>query len=255
MMWVVHTQRSTSQLRLPWPWVSASGMWILTVGYLALVLAACLVALVHSAVSPEWHTTGVDAQVAGALAADRNPALLRVLQTLSLLGKVWVVGPLVTLVGVVAWRRTGSWNTFWLPVLAGAGGLAISVVVKFLVNRPRPPLEIATIEAFGPSYPSGHAIRATAVYAALAWLVTASTRRRAVPSVAWLPAVLIAVAVGFARLYEGAHWLVDVLVGYGIGAGWLLVVLVAGGLLPATTTAAHRSSQRGRHLARRSSGH
>jgi membrane-associated phospholipid phosphatase len=44
---------------------------------------------------------------------------------------------------------------------------------------------------------------------------------------AWTTATLIAVLVGFSRLYLGVHWLSDVLGGYALGAAWLAVVITA----------------------------
>lgn len=175
---------------------------------------------------------GVDARVAVVLVT-RRPGWLRDLATVtSYLAKVWVVVPLVVVAGAVVWRRTGRGSVFWIPLLAVGGGLALSVAVKFIVFRPRPPVEVSEVAAFGPSFPSGHVIRAVAAYGALAWLLAAMTSSRRRQVLVWGAAGLLVAVVGGARVVEGAHWLTDVVASLALGAGWLTVVLLASGLRP-----------------------
>jgi undecaprenyl-diphosphatase len=102
--------------------------------------------------------------------------------------------------------------------------LLVDSAIKPLVNRPRPWEQRPAITVIGPqprdpSFPSGH----SATAAASAVILTV-----AVPGAAlwwWL----LAVAIGYSRVYLGDHFPLDVLAGGAIGAAlaWLVVRLTA----------------------------
>jgi hypothetical protein len=56
------------------------------------------------------------------------------------------------------------WSQVCLVAVAAAGGGAASTVLKELVGRPRPSLPSPLVIAGSPSFPSGHAMLAAAVY-------------------------------------------------------------------------------------------
>jgi undecaprenyl-diphosphatase len=129
-------------------------------------------------------------------------------------GTIGVYGPAAVITAaLVARRRTVAQA---LPVLgAVAGGAGASWVLKHLVQRPRP-VGVAGPVNDHPSFPSGHATRASAAAFAIAYVLVRErmTRRRvAVPL-----AATIALAVGVSRTYADAHWTTDVVGGWAVGA-------------------------------------
>jgi membrane-associated phospholipid phosphatase len=143
----------------------------------------------------------------------------------------WVKGPLLVAAGwgadlrrrrlfpLVAFAATAS---FFL-----ASGL--NFLIKGLVDRSRPPQEMGLDALIGvptsPSFPSGHAMSAFAVAAAIAVLA---------PRARWC-VLGLATAIAFSRVYLGVHFWADVLAGAALG----IVVGVVVGLVArqARTTA------------------
>ena len=147
-----------------------------------------------------------------------------------LIGLSWVFSFLgippffyVTIGAAAYWfYRRGYWrlSLFMIttPLLSGL----ISTVIKVLVDRPRPVFDEPIAEAFGKSFPSGHAMTGTVGYGVLllAFLpfIPAKWKPRAI--VAY---VLLVLGIAASRLGLGVHYLSDVVGGMVLGAAWLCV--------------------------------
>jgi membrane-associated phospholipid phosphatase len=132
------------------------------------------------------------------------------LGTIEKLGAVWIV--LAVLAGIVTRRGIGA--TIRLAVLTAVTTFladAASFGLKDVVHRTRPFVahpEIHPLYAVhSSSFPAGHAATAFAGATILAWAVP-----RAMPLFA-----LLAVAIGFSRVYDGVHYPGDVLGGAMLG--------------------------------------
>lgn len=107
----------------------------------------------------------------------------------------------------------------WLTVL---GSQLTTLAGKYALARPRPAFA-ADVAAFTPSFPSGHATSAMAVYGFIGYVIArdlATTRQR-FETVYWT-AVLIGL-IGFSRMLLGVHYASDVAAGFLVGGFWLLV--------------------------------
>lgn len=146
--------------------------------------------------------------------------LERPMWALQLLGVL--VTPIVVAVVALLWRK---WRlAVALVLLAPLKLVAEREVLKKLVERGRPGQNepgaiLRDVPPAGLSFPSGHAIIAVGI-ATLLWPYLGRTGR--------VVAVLVAVAVGVARIYLGAHNPLDVVAGAGLGLllGGLLTLLV-----------------------------
>jgi undecaprenyl-diphosphatase len=132
---------------------------------------------------------------------------------LTLASAWWVKGPLLVAAGWCADLR--SRRVFPLVALAAALSFfvasGLNAVLKALVDRSRPPDAIGFEALVGvpgsPSFPSGHAMTAFAVAAAVALLA---------PRLRW-PVLGLAAVIAFSRVYLGVHFWFDVLVGAALG--------------------------------------
>ncbi len=125
-------------------------------------------------------------------------------------GLLWIV----LCIGMLFYRPTRKIGFAGLMALA-IGFLCTNVVLKHLVGRPRPWLDVAGLlpiiqEGDPNSFPSGHTCASFA--AAVAWWKTAPWK--------WMKgaALVMAVCMGLSRLYVGVHYPSDVLVGALVGS-------------------------------------
>ncbi|WP_067715712.1 phosphatase PAP2 family protein [Nocardia yamanashiensis] len=131
--------------------------------------------------------------------------------------------------GWVGWRRRSWWDGV---VIAGtvAGAAGVGTVVKWVVDRGRPPVGLRLVSETSMSYPSGHATATTALVGVLAlmYMETRPGRGKAVAA-----GVFGAVVVGLmcaTRLYLGVHWFSDVVGGVLLGSSAVLIAGVAQGI-------------------------
>ena len=150
-----------------------------------------------------------------------SPGLDATMNTLTAVGTVPVIGPILAV--VVAWltwkRRYGG--VLFVGVASG-GSLLLQGVMKLWFERPRPKLPWAqALPDY--SFPSGHTMNAIIFYVALA-LIVWSVFGRKIGVAALIGAIVLALAVGVSRIYLGYHYLTDVVGGLLAGIAWLLVV-------------------------------
>lgn len=107
----------------------------------------------------------------------------------------------------------------WLTFI---GSQITTFAGKYVLLRQRPEF-VTEISAFTPSFPSGHATGAMAVYGFIAYIVARDlmTTRQRFEMTYWT-AVLICL-IGFSRVLLGLHYASDVAAGFLVGGFWLLL--------------------------------
>ncbi len=108
-------------------------------------------------------------------------------------------------------------------LVAVAGGLLASSLLKRAYERPRPELVPHGSYVYTSSFPSGHSTMATATYLTLGALSGALSARRVLKIYFLSLAIFLSLAVGASRVYLGVHWPTDVFAGWALGASWALL--------------------------------
>lgn len=194
---------------------------------LAFLLVVVPFGLLLAEVTREGPLTRVDTSAANNLYewVHDSPGLVDALEVVTALGSTLFLTLLVVIAVVVLLRAGRRRTAVFLVSTSITAGLLIRLV-KALVNRDRPSLLEPVATAAGKSFPSGHAMGATAVYGALlvvfAPRMTPRGRRWAV--VGYL--VLVA-AIAFTRLALGVHYITDVVAGFVLGLAWLALAVAA----------------------------
>jgi membrane protein DedA with SNARE-associated domain/membrane-associated phospholipid phosphatase len=140
--------------------------------------------------------------------------LVDVSKVVSAMGTMWVLTP-VCLAAAAVLAHFRRWPAVAVLVVGTVLVVVADHIAKAVVARPRPAGSL--VETSGDSYPSGHAAQA------VAWVAAAVLLSRFVPWLAGraalvVAAIVIAVAVGLSRVYLDAHYLSDVLGGWGLAA-------------------------------------
>lgn len=128
---------------------------------------------------------------------------------------VWLfLGVVLWRFGIDGWARAGE-----RILLVTAVTWVVSTVLKYFIQRPRPPGEqgLFYLKIDQHSFPSGHAVRIGGL-----WVVLASL----LPVWGMAALLLWGVGVGLSRVALGLHYASDVLAGWLIGAGVGLALLV-----------------------------
>ena len=134
-------------------------------------------------------------------------------RTLDVLGSGLVTIPLR--IGVAIWLAVKTrWRALATWLLTWAAAEIVLTLAKLYFDRGRPPDRL--VEVVGRSFPSGHAVAASATAVALVLVLLPPGRERR----RWeLAAVVFAFVMASSRVYLHAHWLSDVVAGVLLGSG------------------------------------
>lgn len=150
------------------------------------------------------------------------PIVEAVMLTLPWTGTNLTLLPII--IGAAIWlARRGRGELAVQLLLVEAGCYLLNLLLKHAFDRPRPELWPPRGQFAWPSFPSGHAIVAVALFFTIAIMLHRERGWRWPYSVA---ALLIFINL-YSRIYLGVHWPTDVIGGLLIGSVWLLSTLIA----------------------------
>jgi len=177
----------------------------------------------------EGQTRAVDTAILLALRNPQDPAdpigprwVEELFRDFTALGGVGVI-VFITLgvAGYLALLR--KHRALLLLTVAVAGGLLINTALKLGFDRPRPDLVPHGAYVYTASFPSGHAMLATATYLTLGALLARVLPDRRTKFFVLTIAIVLCLVIGFSRIYLGVHWPSDVAAGWMVGAAWALL--------------------------------
>ena len=194
------------------------------IGFVLGAAAALIVAVLAHDVVTRGVLSAHDVSVVAWFAAQRRASADIVMAAVSLSGgagatSIYAAALIVTAVSMRRLRAAAMVGT----IVYGAA--LLNVVVKDLVQRPRPALapEIARLGTY--SFPSGHAVASTV----FAGLVCALYRRSGLRGIRFGALVASSIAwvalVCLSRVYFGLHFPTDVVAGVAEGFAWLMLWL------------------------------
>lgn len=196
-------------------WRTAGAVWLL--------LLVCFIALALRAAYGD--VLAVDVTLTRWL--QRLPeATGAIFSLINWLGNSWPLTA-VTLAAASAFAWRGDRDAALLMLLSFLPRISNSAV-KRLVSEPRPDAELVRVEFPHDhlSFPSGHVVGITSVFALLFILAPSLAESRPVVLTIRTVCVMAIATVGAARIWVGAHWPSDALAGYIYAALFLLPAIV-----------------------------
>ena len=222
--------RLAEQFPRAWPWLRRRGdprrfdglaltLLVAAAAYMAVLFAGLVEEVLESD-----EIDAIDDAIAAVFAGYRNPYLIRLFTWVTQLGDTMTLAAVAIVATGFLWARGPVWGiaAVWVTV---AGSQVTSWAGKFLIDRGRPEFEL-DVAAWSPSFPSGHATGAMAVYGIIAYVIARDlpTGHRRFAVIYWV-AILIA-AIGFSRIYLTVHHASDVAAGFLVGGFWVLAGVV-----------------------------
>jgi membrane-associated phospholipid phosphatase len=192
------------------------------------LLAVCLYVFADLAedTSTNDAIVGWDTRFNQWLHHESTPGLASFFRLLTQLGGTICLSVLAVVACALLLRR-GRRTDALLVALAYAGSEILTAVFKNTFERERPPFHDPALSFSTFSFPSGHSSVSAAVYGALAIVVIRSLRHRRAQILTVAVTAALVLAIGFSRIYLGAHYLSDVLAGLSLGLAWLTICVVA----------------------------
>lgn len=108
----------------------------------------------------------------------------------------------------------------WLILIATIGAALISLGLKEIFARERPPLTFHLLTVKTLSFPSGHAMMSSVVYLTQGALLAKVQLNRNLRVYILLVAIILVFLIGISRIYLGVHYPTDVLAGWSVGLAW-----------------------------------
>lgn len=194
-------------------------------------LGLVLILGVAAALAGTWAFAEVAEQVRAGATQRFDDAVLRALDGLhapwietvmlevTALGNGTVVTVLALVTGTVLWLTRHRYSAVLLGT-ATVGATLLSLVLKAIFHRPRPPELTWGTHVVTSSFPSGHATSAIVVYATIAYLVARLQRRRWARVTTLALATVAILLIAASRLFLGVHYPTDVAAGLAVGLAW-----------------------------------
>ncbi|WP_179354480.1 phosphatase PAP2 family protein [Winogradskyella vidalii] len=128
-----------------------------------------------------------------------------------------------------------SWNYVIQLTIVMALALSSNVILKKIINRPRPELEhLVTVETL--SYPSGHAMTAMAFYGFLIYLFYRFKINLLLKTLIIVLLTSLIISIGISRVYLGVHFPSDIIGGFIAGFIWVVLCALIFNLIKAFRT-------------------
>lgn len=101
----------------------------------------------------------------------------------------------------------------------------INYILKEIIQRQRPPLELRMIEENSFSFPSGHAMASVAFYGLIIYFIYGNFKNKKIRIIINISLSILIFLIGISRIYLGVHYPSDVLAGFMFSIVYLILYI------------------------------
>lgn len=150
----------------------------------------------------------------------RNATAVKTFIWITLLGESWTIIVFILLTSIFLFLANKKWHILglWLATIGSEG---FTYLAKIIFQRSRP-LNSVLLETSA-SFPSGHATIAVSFYGFIVYLLIKKMKKKRYRILTTLSGIILALLIGFSRLYLGVHYTSDIWAGYLVGLLWLII--------------------------------
>jgi len=177
-------------------------------------------ALLFSLIARRTQFFPGDMSITRTLQKQRNPWIRRFMLAVSQIGFPEVSIPLHIGIAGIFWALHFRLEAIFTLLTSSSN--ILNMLVKRLIKRPRPTQEHVTVVRVinEPSFPSGHVMHYMNFFGLLTYLLATNWRSGRLRNILIAICTALIVSIGPSRVYLGAHWPSDVMVGYIYGGLW-----------------------------------
>jgi undecaprenyl-diphosphatase len=171
----------------------------------------------------ENEVNGLDLSILTAIAKMRKPWLTSIAVDLTALGSITLV-VLISVVVLCILLSLKDRLAAWQLLLNSLGAGIWTVIIKNVIERPRPESITPLVQVSGFSYPSGHSLASASLYLTIALLAVRYLPTTKARVLVFSLAVAVILLVCMSRVYLGVHYPSDVASGASLGIAWALLL-------------------------------
>lgn len=101
----------------------------------------------------------------------------------------------------------------------------VNHLIKEIVQRPRPPIELRMVEESSFSFPSGHAMTSATFYGLIMYFVLKNVKNKKLKNTICITLSLLIFLIGISRIYLGVHYASDVIAGFVFAIVYLVLYI------------------------------
>lgn len=106
-----------------------------------------------------------------------------------------------------------------------ASSAFINHLIKEIVQRQRPPIELRMVEESSFSFPSGHAMTSAAFYGLIMYFIFKKVKNKKLRNTICTVLSLLILLIGISRIYLGVHYASDVIAGFVLAIIYLVLYI------------------------------